>query len=251
MSESVTGASTTISIVNEDTSHIENVLSYKFKDSSLLNRALTHRSVHGRGDAKTDYERLEFIGDAVLDLTVAEMLLDTYPDASEGTLSKMRAAIVNTTSLASIARQLNIGPYIRLSRGEMAHGGSERDSLLADVCEAMIGAIYRDGGFDPARRIIIDLFGEVVRSVTPSDPKTELQETLHAAGIPGPEYVLEKVDGPDHAPLFVSAVKVKGIIVGRGSAQSKKASQQAAATEALKAMREGSVEATSKMVGAQ
>jgi ribonuclease-3 len=201
-----------------------------------LERALTHRSVHAKSNIKNDYERLEFLGDAVLDLAVAHLLLDLYPEAREGELSKMRAALVNTQSLADAARELNLGPYIRLSRGELASGGAERASTLADVFEALMGAIYREAGFEVSHACVKRLFEQRLRTVTPTDPKTELQEALHARGSEAPEYLLEMVEGPEHSPTFVSVVKIDGKIVGRGRGTTKKASQQAAAAEALAAL---------------
>lgn len=216
---------------------IEEALGYKFQDLSWLERALTHRSIHSKGSNKNDYERLEFLGDAVLDLAVAHLLLDRHPDALEGDLSKMRAALVNTSSLAEIARRIKIGPFIRLSRGELSSGGSDRPSILADVLEAVMGAIYRESGYEVALKCVEGLFGDELVNVTPTDPKTELQEALHAAGSDSPVYLLECVEGPEHAPVFISVVEVDGQIVGRGRGPTKKASQQAAAAEALERLR--------------
>jgi ribonuclease-3 len=217
---------------------IEERLGFAFQDRLWLERALTHRSVHSRG-TKNDYERLEFLGDAVFDLAVAHLLLDKHQEAREGELSKMRAALVNTTSLADIARGLSLGKYIRLSRGELASGGADRASILADVLEAVVGAVYREGGFDAARACVERLLGESLMTVTPRDPKTELQEALHSAGSDAPVYRLECVEGPEHAPIFISVVEVDGQIVGRGRGPTKKASQQAAAEEALAHLKPG------------
>ncbi len=216
----------------ENYATFEQALGYAFVDRGRLEHALTHRSMPVKGE-KNDYERLEFLGDAVLDLAVAHLLLESHTDAREGELSKMRAALVNTSSLADIARRLNFGPYIRLSRGELAHGGADRPSILADVFEAVIGAIYREAGFSAALEVVRGLFGDLITSVTPRDPKTELQEALHTTGSGAPNYLLECVEGPEHAPMFVSVVEVDGQIVGRGRGNTKKASQQAAAAEAL------------------
>lgn len=210
---------------------LSEILGYEFRDVKWLERALTHRSLQSKGE--NDYERLEFLGDAVLDLAVAHLLLEKHPDAREGDLSKMRAALVNTLSLAEIARSLKIGPYIRLSRGELANGGADRPSILADVFEAVMGAIYREAGFPVALDCATRLFGSRIVEVTPRDPKTELQEALHAAGCTGPEYLLEFVEGPEHSPTFVSVVIVDGQVVGRGRGATKKQSQQEAAALAL------------------
>jgi ribonuclease-3 len=222
----------------EHYTEIETRLQYAFSDRSWLERALTHRSVHARGE-KSDYERLEFLGDAVFDLAVAHLLLDQHPEAREGELSKMRAALVNTASLAEIARELELGKFIRLSRGELASGGSDRPSILADVLEAVVGAIYREGGYEIARACVQRLLGARLVNVTPRDPKTELQEALHAAGSEAPVYRLECVEGPEHQPIFVSLVEVDGQVVGRGRGATKKASQQNAAEEALAHLKGG------------
>ena len=211
---------------------LQTALSYEFKDAELLQHALTHRSALGVSE-RADYERLEFLGDAVLDLSIAHLLSDQHPEAREGDLSKMRAALVNTQALAEIARTLEVGPFIRLGRGEQSSGGADRPSILADVMEAIIGAIYRDSGYEVAFNTIEGIYGDQVSKVTPFDPKTELQEVLHAAGSEPPEYLLELVEGPEHAPTFVTVVKVDNEIVGRGRGATKKAAQQLAASETL------------------
>lgn len=218
-----------------DFESLEERLGISFADRTLLSRALTHRSALGLKE-RADYERLEFLGDAVLDLSVAHLLSDLHPEAREGELSKMRAALVNTQALADIARKLELGPYIRLGRGEFSSGGAERPSILADVMEAVIGAVYRDSSYEVALALIERIFGTSLQEVTPFDPKTELQEALHAAGSEPPEYLLELVEGPEHAPTFVTVVTVDGEIAGRGRGTTKKAAQQEAAAQALTRM---------------
>ena len=217
---------------------IEAALGYTFKDISWLERALTHRSAPAKGtSSRKDYERLEFLGDAVLDLAVSDFLLGCHPDANEGECSKMRASLVNENWLAEIAQRIDLGPYIKLGRGELSSGGAERPSILSDVMEAVIGAVYRDASFEQAKECIERLYGDDFMTVNPSDPKTELQEELHAAGSEPPSYLLECTEGPEHSPTFVSVVVVDGQIVGRGSGRTKKASQQEAASEALTRLR--------------
>jgi ribonuclease-3 len=211
---------------------LEEKIGYTFSSRDYLERALTHRSALAVKE-RADYERLEFLGDAVLDLSIAHLLSDGHPEAREGDLSKMRAALVNTQALADIAQRLELGPFIRLGRGEHSSGGAERPSILADVMEAIIGAIYRDSTYDIAFETIAKIYGKAVDEVTPFDPKTELQEVLHAAGSEPPEYLLELVEGPEHAPTFITVVTVDGSIVGRGRGNTKKAAQQHAASEAL------------------
>lgn len=211
---------------------VEKALGHTFAEQTWLVRALTHRSVLRFGN-KTDYERLEFLGDAVLDLVVADLLLKQHPDLREGDLSKMRAALVNTESLAQIARSISLGSYIRMSKGERASGAQDRSSILADVTEALVGAVYRDAGYEVASGCVARLLGDRVCTVTPRDPKTELQEKLHALGWGVPIYKLEGVEGPEHAPTFISIVEIRGESYGRGRGSSKKSSHQAAAEEAL------------------
>jgi ribonuclease-3 len=216
---------------------IESRLGHAFKDRIRLERALTHRSVHGSG-LHQDYEQLEFLGDAVFDLAVSHLLLDKYPDASEGHLSKMRAALVKRESLASIARKLELGKFIKLSRGELASGAHDRPSILSDVVEAVLGAVYKEAGFDVARECVERLIGDGLTTVIPRDPKTELQETLHAKSNTSPVYKLECIEGPEHSPVFISIVEIEGEMLGRGRGSTKKDSQQAAADQALSALRE-------------
>ena len=218
--------------IETDFTEVEQLLGFTFSDKHLIECALTHRSAQGRG-GKIDYERLEFLGDAVLDLAVAHLLLDRHPEAQEGELSKMRAALVNTNNLSAIARGLNLGQHLRLSRGELANGGADRPSILADVFEALMGAVYREAGYIKAFECVERFFGDSLSTVTPRDPKTELQEALHAQGKEAPKYLLEFVEGPEHAPTFVSIVDIDGVVFGRGRGPTKKASQQEAAEEAL------------------
>jgi len=223
----------------QDLQVLEEKLGYTFTDKALLEHALTHRSLStvlsgaDNTGSQMDYERLEFLGDAVLDLATAHHLIDGFPAAREGDLSKMRAALVNTQALAHIARQLALGDFIRLSRSEAAAGGADRESILADVFEALMGAVYREAGFAVACSLVAKLLGERLSSVSPSDPKTELQEVLHASGSATPEYRVEFTEGPEHSPVYVSIVKIDRQIVGRGRGRTKKESQQAAAAEAL------------------
>jgi ribonuclease-3 len=216
---------------------IELRLGYTFQDKSELERALTHRSFHGGGVNK-NYEQLEFLGDAVFDLAVSHLLLEKYPNSEEGELSKMRAALVKRASLAEMGRKLEVGKYIQLSRGELASGASDRPSILSDVVEAILGAIYKEAGFAVAKDCVQRLIGDGVTTVTPKDPKTELQEMLHEQSGGLPVYKLECIEGPEHAPMFISIVEVGGEMVGRGRGSTKKESQQAAADCALTMLRE-------------
>ncbi|MCB0320394.1 MAG: ribonuclease III [Bdellovibrionales bacterium] len=216
---------------------IEAHLDYTFSSKELLMEALTHRSAVGKGK-RSHYEQLEFLGDAVFDLVVADLLLEAYPEAQEGELSKMRAALVNTESLAVIAKEIDLPKFVRVSRAERAQSGHHRPSILADVTESLIGAVYRDGGYEKAFAVVQKLIGQSIHTVDPIDPKTELQELLHTLAMEAPEYLLEQVEGPEHEPIFVSVVQVSGEVIGRGQGRTKKASQQLAAREGLTVLHE-------------
>ncbi len=220
---------------SSDFEKLEESLGYSFKSRELLLMSLTHRSSVPMAD-RADYERLEFLGDALLDLVIAHLLSDFHPEAREGELSKMRAALVNTQALAKVARELGLGDYIRLGKGEYATNGHKRASILADVMEAIVGAMYRDSNYEESFKVIEKIFREDLSKVIPYDPKTDFQEVLHIAGSEPPSYLLERVEGPEHAPTFVTIVVVDGEICGRGKSQTKKGSQQEAAAEAMSRM---------------
>jgi len=174
-------------------------LSYRFRDPALALLALTHRCV-----GKPNNERLEFLGDALLGAVIAELLYEAHPKASEGELSRLRAQLVNGQALATMARELALGDEIRLGTGELKTGGFRRDSILADAFEALIAAVYLDGGFDACRIELRELFGERVAALRRSskDAKTRLQEALQAGGWPLPQYDLLASHGEDHAKTF-------------------------------------------------
>jgi ribonuclease-3 len=212
---------------------LEVIFGYHFNNLQLVQRALTHGSASQ--STKENYQQLEFLGDAVLDLAISHLLIDEYPNSSEGALSKMRAALVNKAFLADLARQVNIGNFIVTSKYELS---VISDSILADVFEAVVGAIYLDGGFAPCLKLANSLLGEKLKTVCPNDPKTDLQELLHLQGQSMPTYTLEKQDGPEHAPVFYTSLTIDGVEFGKGVGSSKKSSQQLAAAEALKKIKE-------------
>lgn len=217
--------------------NLEERLGYKFKDKAKLEKALTHRSLHHKG-LNDDYERSEFLGDAVLDLVIADLLLKKHSKATEGELSKLRAALVNYKTLAQIATEIHVGDYIKLSRAEKANNGAEKPSILSDVMEAILGAIYYEAGFDVVFKVIEKLFESKIANVNPSDPKTELQEMLHTVTSDIAEYKLVSVEGPEHSPLFISEVCVGNEVWGHGKGSTKKESQQIAAREAISYLKE-------------
>lgn len=174
-------------------------LNYRFRDPALAQLALTHRSI-----GKPNNERLEFLGDALLGAIVAEMLYEVHPKASEGELSRLRAQLVNGLALAVVARELDLGDGLKLGPGELKSGGFRRDSILADAFEAMVAAVYLDGGFDACRETVRGLFAERIAALRRSskDAKTRLQEWLQAKGLPLPQYELVASHGEDHAKTF-------------------------------------------------
>ena len=222
-----------------DTQQLEQLLEYTFRDQNLLVQALTHPSylheVSGNGGG--DYQRLEFLGDAVLGLLLAEMLYNRYPDWDEGALSQLRARLAGQDALADRARTLGIGDFLLLGRGEEQTAGREKDSILADVMESLIAALYRDGGLAAARTFVVRLFEKLVsapeRLVLGRDSKSELQEYLSSHNYPAPEYRLTDESGPPHDRLFIFQLLVGDEIVGVGQGKSKKIAQQAAAVKAL------------------
>lgn len=218
---------------------LEQLLEYKFHDQSLLGMALTHPSYlhevsEGHGG---DYQRLEFLGDAVLGLLLAEMLYECYPDWDEGNLSQLRSRLAGQDVLADRARSLGIGAFVLLGRGEEQTAGREKDSILADILEALIAALYRDGGLEAARALVTGLFeglaGAPESIVLGRDSKSMLQEYLSLHDSSPPEYRLVEESGPPHDRLFSFQVLVDDRIVGVGQGKSKKIAQQAAAAEAL------------------
>jgi ribonuclease-3 len=175
------------------------LLSYRFRDPTLAELALTHRSI-----GKPNNERLEFLGDALLGAVIAELLYEVHPKASEGELSRLRAQLVNGQALAAVARELQLGDELKLGSGELKSGGFRRDSILADAFEALIAAVYLDGGFDACREVLRGLFDERISALRRSskDAKTRLQEYLQAGGWPLPQYELLASHGEDHAKTF-------------------------------------------------
>ena len=221
---------------------LQNRLGYSFREEQLLRLALTHPSVAHEANTPTQHnQRLEFLGDAVLQLVLTRELYDKFTAFEEGPLTKARAKLVNRRALAEHARVLGLGTHLILSRGEETHGGRERPSALADAFEAVLGAIFLDGGFQAAREFVLREFtadfGELAEPPGIENPKGELQELLQARSPEAPEYQTISVTGPDHDRLFECIVQHGGIELARGSGKSKKLAESNAARAALKILR--------------
>ncbi len=218
-------------------SDIQQRIGHRFKNEELLERSLIHKSYANENRVPAHNERFEFLGDAVLGLVVSEYLMRTCPDSSEGDLSRLRAAVVSEHALAKIAREIGLGSYILLGRGEEQTGGRNKDSLLADCLEAVIASVYLDGGKDAAEGFVIRFFEEVIRKTCASrgtlDYKTELQELCQERLKQLPEYRVVSETGPDHQKQFAVELSIKGEVCGRGTGKSKKEAEQKAAKEAL------------------
>jgi ribonuclease III len=211
-------------------------LGYRFGDPTLLDAALTHRSA-GRGN----YERLEFLGDAVLNFAVAVLVFHAYPDADEGDLSRYRASLVSGQSLAEAAAGLGLGEQLRLGSGELKTGGYRRGSILADALEALFGAVYVDGGLEAARGVIERLLADRLAGLPEADdlkdPKTRLQELLQARGERLPSYAVDEVSGEPHEHWFVASCEVAGLgLRERGAGTSRRRAEQVAAQRMLDAL---------------
>jgi ribonuclease-3 len=225
-----------------DFNALQTRIEYRFQDISLLRLALTHPSVaHEQGRLVRHNQRLEFLGDAVLGLVLTRELYDKFPMVSEGPLTKARAQMINRRTLAEQARRIDLQNDLILSRGEEANLGRSRASALADGFEALIGAVFLDGGFDAARSFVLrsfrEAFGELTSIPHLENPKGELQEILQAKSPDAPQYVVAGATGPDHDRDFECVVTHGGIELGRGRGKSKKEAESEAAVAALKTLR--------------
>lgn len=207
-------------------------LGYAFCDGALLARALTHRSRSSR-----NYERLEFLGDSILSFVIADVLYDRFPQLSEGELTRLRATLVRRETLATLARELDLGDCLELGSGELKSGGFDRDSILADTLEAVFGAIYKDGGIEAVREVVLRRYQPILGSIDPNsilkDPKTCLQEFLQRKSLATPIYTVLEVSGEPHQQRFVVECRVPGLAEAlRGEGNSRRYAEQAAATRA-------------------
>ncbi len=224
-----------------DYQDLEVKIGYQFENIGLLKQALTHSSFNNeqRINRVGDYERLEFLGDAVLELVSSEFLFSTYPTLPEGELTKMRASMVCEPALAFCARDLELGKYLRLGKGEDMTGGRERDSIIADVCEAIIGAIYLDGGMESAKKHIYRfILSDLEDKQLFYDSKSNLQELVQGKLKQDITYVLLSEEGPEHNKVFKVSVLIGKEEYGRGTGRTKKAAEQQAAYSALLLLRD-------------
>lgn len=214
-------------------------IGYRFSNPVLMRESLTHKSFSNErpGESTPHSERLEFLGDAVLDLVVSCRIFRDFPALPEGELTRIRAEVVSEKGLAAVARDLELGSCLLLGRGEERSGGREKESLVADALEALLGAVFCDGGFDRACSVIEALFGSAVAlsasRKTGIDHKTRLQELLQARHGHPPVYVLTRTEGPDHQRLYTVEVRLDDRTIGIGQGRNKKGAEQAAACEAL------------------
>ncbi|SEM43153.1 RNAse III [Syntrophus gentianae] len=218
---------------------LESSLSHSFGDISRLDQALVHRSYvnENPGFSSGDNERMEFLGDAVLELCITDLLMKTFPDYTEGQLSKLRASVVNEQPLAELARELDVGRFLLLGKGEESSGGRSKASILANTFEAIIAAVYLDGGFDRAYEVVRRLFSSLIeegsRNLTYRDYKTTLQELSQNRFREIPRYSLIGEYGPDHDKIFESRLAIPGVLEATGKGKSKKEAEQNAARSAL------------------
>jgi len=223
---------------------LEEKLSYVFRDRRLLQLALLHRSFSFEQVRRltSDNERLEFLGDAVLDLVVGRAIFELYPEMREGDMTRLRALLVNESYLAEMATTLGLGEFLLLGRGEETTQGRAKPSILSSAYEAVLGALFQDGGFEIAAAFIDHQFLPVLDSqrlrLRQADAKSHLQEVLQESFSEAPAYVLDSAEGPDHRKTFLVSVCFRGVVLAQGQAFSKKEAEQAAAAEALRRLPE-------------
>ncbi|HEX5998677.1 MAG TPA: ribonuclease III [Hyphomicrobiaceae bacterium] len=214
---------------------LEARLGYQFKSRDLLKKALTHASVRQAPGKRRDNERLEFLGDRVLGLAIAELLWELYPNADEGELARLFNRLVRGRTCAAVARELNMGPALVLSDAEAESGGRDKETILADACEALLGAVFLEAGYETARNTVRTHWASRLGAspAEAADAKSLLQEWVQGQGLELPAYVEVDRQGPDHAPRFTAEVRIKGRKPARGEGASKRAAEQAAATALL------------------
>lgn len=224
--------------------HLQGVVKFRFRDKSLLSKALTHRSfINECGISAKDNERLEYLGDSVLALVVNEYLFKKFEDYLEGDLAKIKSAVVSEATLSIVAREINLGSYIVMGRGEEMSGGRDRTSILANTVEALIGAVYLDAGLKESRRFVLGLLKESIERISRHsyyrDPKTTLQEYIQKKYKDRPEYRVLEENGPDHNKSFLVQLVVQGRDICVGAGSSKRKAEVEAALHALEILHRG------------
>ena len=229
--------------LDENLTMLEKAIGYSFRNRRLLDEALTHRSFinEAGGDGVADNERLEFFGDAVIDFFLSHLLLEHFPGSREGELSKIRASLVREETLASLASAIDLGSCLKLGRGEEKSGGRGKKSILADCFEALMAAVYLDGGYQSVRSLVEDFFNPLLAnresSATVRDSKSELQELVQPLYGTIPSYCHREPSGPDHERIFAVEVLLSAELLGEGQGRTKKEAEQAAAQRALEYIR--------------
>lgn len=225
--------------MSKNLSALENKIGHEFKKQSLLRQAVTHRSYANENRNSGPFnERLEFLGDAVLSLISADFLYNKFPSMAEGDLTKLRSSLVCTASLSEYARRLSLGDFLMLGKGELATGGKERDSNLENAFEAVIAAVYLDGGLEEARKFVLRFLDDSVEThhISFKDYKTKLQEIVQESHEETLNYVVTNVSGPDHNKRYEIEVHLNSNVIGKGTGRSKKQAEQEAAKQALQLM---------------
>lgn len=218
---------------------LDTALGYRFKDRALLERALTHSSVRANGrtprTASADNQRLEFLGDRVLGLVIADLLSETFLTANEGDLARRFNHLVRGETCAAVARAWGIGPFLLVSESEAESGGRDKENILADACEAILAAVFIEAGFETAKKLVRQHWSPLLSQLPtePADAKSTLQEWAQAQGLPVPVYRELKREGPDHAPMFTTEVRIDHKRAATGSGANKRAAEQDAATALL------------------
>jgi len=225
-------------LTKEQRQECEETLGYKFKKPEMLDRAMTHRSAAQGKAAAWSNERLEFLGDRILGLVIVETLLERFPTAREGDLAPRLNALVSRDTCAIIGAEMGLGRFLLVDRAERAAGGVSKPTLLANASEAIIGAIYLDGGLKPAEKFILRHWAQMLKAneVRPRDPKSALQEMVQGEGLPAPSYRHDAREGPDHAPVFTATVHIQGREPATGTGASKQDAEREAARAMLQAI---------------
>jgi ribonuclease-3 len=227
---------------------LQATLGVKFSDSSLLLEALTHRSYLNEhaGEELSDYERLEFLGDAILEFITGEMLFRRFPELDEGELTRLRSALVRTEALAELARAVNLGDHIRMGKGEIRNGGRNRDSTLCRAFEAVVGAVYLDQGVEAVRDMVIPrlttLQHKVIQEALNKDPRSRLQEWSQAELEIVPDFVVKSVTGPDHDRRYLIEVQLNGVPIANGTGNTIRSAGQEGAANALRQIELGLID---------